>query len=404
MHKFENIRKEFPILGNEIYLDNAATTQKPNCVIDAVSHYNRTMHANPHRGAYKWSILATDAMEKVRKQVASFIHANRSEEIIFTRGTTESINLVARCLQERGFQPGDEIVLTSAEHHSNLVPWQWVSKKTGAILKFIEVGKDGSLSLEDAKKIITAKTKLVSIIHVSNVLGSIFPVEEIARFAHDKGALVLIDGAQSVPHMKVDVQAIGADFYVFSGHKLYAPTGIGVLYGKYDVLEKLPPFLYGGNMIEYVERETSTFAPIPQRFEAGTMPIEAIVGLGAAMSFLEELDLNEIHAYENTLTEYALNALKANPYVQILGDTEMKNRSSVVSFMIKDVHPHDVATILDHEGIAIRSGHHCAQPLLKGFGVPASCRVSFAFYNTFEEIELFISKLKTVRKWLGHES
>jgi cysteine desulfurase / selenocysteine lyase len=398
------IRKDFPALENQIYLDNASTTQKPLSVMEGVLDYNKTIHSNPHRGAYKSSVLATEAYERTRKMVQNFIGAKEVEEIIFTRGTTEAINLVARSLGEDLIQPGDEIVLTIAEHHSNLLPWQWVAKTRGAQLKYLYVDQYGRLDMEKVKETITEKTKLVTLTHVSNVLGNIYPVREISNMAHEKGAWVLVDGAQSVPHLAVDVIKLGVDFFAFSGHKIYGPTGIGVLYGRREILEKMPPFLYGGSMIEYVTQEDATFASIPNKFEAGTQNIEGVIGLERAISYVQNIGMEKIAQYEQKLTIHALRLLKEVEEVTVIGSNEGKERSGVISFVVEGVHPHDVATIMDSEGICIRSGHHCAQPLMSHLGVHSTGRVSFSFYNTFQEVEFFVEKLKTVRKWLGYGS
>ncbi len=398
------IRKDFPALENQIYLDNAATTQKPLSVMEGVLDYNKTIHSNPHRGAYKSSVLATESYEKVRGLVQSFIGADEVEEIIFTRGTTEGINLVARSFGETFIHPGDEIVITIAEHHSNLLPWQWVAKTRGAQLKYLYVDQNGRLDLENVKETITNKTKLVCVTHISNVLGNIYPVKEIGNLAHQKGALLLVDGAQSIAHLPVDVKSLGVDFFLFSGHKIYGPTGIGVLYAKREILEKMPAFLFGGSMIEYVTQEEASFAPIPNKFEAGTQNIEGVIGLGQALSYVQNIGIEKISQYEQELTTYALKLLKDIEEVKVIGSLEGKDRSSVISFMVEGVHPHDVATIMDSEGICIRSGHHCAQPLMSYLGVHSTGRVSFAFYNTMREVEFFVEKLKTVRKWLGYGS
>jgi cysteine desulfurase / selenocysteine lyase len=403
-HFAQLYRDDFPSLQGQIYFDNAATTQKPNAVMEKVLAYNQTIHANPHRGAYKNSVLATQNFEAVRAKVQKWIGAKSLNEIIFTRGTTESINLVARSFGATFLKPGDEILLTIAEHHSNILPWQWVCKQTGATLKYVYLTPDGQLDLEGVKASITDKTKLVCITHISNVLGTVFPIKEVSDLAHAKGSLVLVDGAQSIAHLPLDVCHLGADFFVFSGHKIYGPTGIGVLYGREEWLRKMPPFLMGGNMIEYVNLQDATFAPLPNKFEAGTQNIEGVIGLGEALDYIEKIGLSSIEQYEKDLTQYALQRLQELHFISIQGPTSLKDRSAVISFTVSDVHPHDVSTIMDNEGISLRSGHHCAQPLMAYLGLPATCRVSFSFYNTLDEIDCFIDKLKTVRKWLGYGS
>lgn len=410
MGKFEELRKDFPILlesGNGkplVYLDNAATTHKPKQVIEAIDKYYEKYNANPHRGAHTLSILATDAYESSRVKVKNFINASKSSEIIFTKNATEALNLIAYSYGMNFINEGDEIVLSIAEHHSNILPWQQVAKAKGAILKYMYIGNEGKLSMEEVKSKISEKTKIVGITHISNALGTINPVDEIISYAHSKGALVILDGSQSVPHMKVDVKALDADFMVFSGHKMLAPMGIGVLYGKEHILDKMPPFLSGGDMIEYVWEDRATFAELPYKLEAGTQNVEGAVGLAAAIDYLENIGFDNIEKREEELTSYALEKMKELPFITIYGPQTMKDRSSVISFGIKDIHPHDVATILDSYGIAVRAGHHCAQPLMKYLGVNSTSRASFYFYNTFEEVDIFIEALKNVRRWLGYAS
>ncbi|MBL4936362.1 cysteine desulfurase [Clostridium sp. YIM B02515] len=408
--KVEEFRKDFPILsetvhGNPlVYLDNAATTHKPNQVLEAMRNYHHKHNGNPHRGAHYLSVMATEAYENTREKVRKFINAARTEEIIFTRNATESLNLIAYSYGMNFINEGDEIVLCISEHHSNIVPWQKVAKAKKAVLKYMYLNSDFRLDMNEVKEKITDKTKFVGIAQMSNVLGTIYPVKEIAEYAHTKGAVVLVDGAQAVPHIKVDVRDIDADFFVFSGHKMLAPMGIGVLYGKKELLEKMPPFLFGGDMIEYVEEQNTTFAELPFKFEAGTQNVEGAVGLSAAIDYLEDIGLDKIHEYEMELTAYALDKMKEIPYVKIYGSTDLKNRGGVISFSIEGCHPHDVSSIVDTYGVAIRAGHHCAQPLMKFVGAPATSRASFYFYNTKEEVDVFIDSIKNVRRWLGYGS
>ncbi|GAA0122364.1 MAG: cysteine desulfurase [Clostridium argentinense] len=410
MSKFEELRKDFPILSESangkplVYLDNAATTHKPKQVIEAIDKYYEKYNANPHRGAHALSVFATDAYESSRVKVKNFISASKSSEIIFTKNATEALNLIAYSYGMNFINEGDEIVLSIAEHHSNILPWQQVAKAKGAILKYMYIDNDGKLSMEEVKSKISEKTKIVGITHISNALGTINPVDEIISYAHSKGALVVLDGSQSVPHMKVDVKALDADFMVFSGHKMLAPMGIGVLYGKEHILDKMPPFLFGGDMIEYVWEDRATFAELPYKLEAGTQNVEGAVGLAAAIDYLENIGFDNIKKREQELTKYALEKMKELPFITIYGSKTMDNRSSVISFGVKDVHPHDVATILDNYGVAVRAGHHCAQPLMKYLGVNSTSRASFYFYNTFEEIDTLVEALKNVRRWLGYAS
>lgn len=402
------IREDFPILslkvnGRDIvYLDNSATSQKPKAVINAIKEYNEKMNGNPHRGAHYLSVAATEAYENAREKVKRFIGAEKSNEIIFTRNTTESINLIAYTYGMTYIKPGDEIVIAVSEHHSNILPWQMVARAKNAVLKYMYLNKEGILDDNEFKSKITDKTKIVSIAQMSNVLGTIFPVKEIIKYAHSKGAVVIVDGAQSVPHMKVDVKDLDADFFAFSGHKMLGPMGIGVLYGKEKILLETPPFLTGGDMIEYVTEQEATFAELPHKFEAGTQNVEGAVGLAAAIDYLEAIGLDDIEEYERQLTSYTLDKLKEIPYVSLYGPKDVNLRGGIISFNIKDVHPHDVASIIDTYGVSVRSGHHCAQPLMKYLGIQASCRASFYFYNTFEEADKFIDSIKNVRKWLGY--
>ena len=402
--------KDFPLLHTQmngkpiVYLDNGATTQKPEQVIRALCGYYGGCNANPHRGAYALSVEATEIYENARKVTAQFINAKRPEEIIFTKNATEALNLVAYSYGLTNVGKGDEIVLTIAEHHSNLVPWQHVAKAKGATLKYIYLEKDGNLSGEDIETKITEKTKLVAVTQVSNVLGLKNDVKKVAKKAHSVGAVVVVDGSQSVAHQKVDVQDIDADFFAFSGHKMLSPMGIGVLYGKYDILDAMPPFLMGGDMIEYVQEQDTTFAELPAKFEAGTQNVGGAAGLQAAIEYLGKIGFDRIEAIEKELVDYALPQLRELPYIELYGcDTTRDNKTGIIAFNVKDVHPHDVATILDSTGVAVRAGHHCAQPLHRYLGLNASCRASFYLYNTKEDVDRWIAALKTVRSVLGYK-
>lgn len=394
--------KDFPILSTQsngkslVYLDNAATTQKPKAVIDAVNNYYDACNANPHRGNYDLSVKATEMYESARETVRKFINASTAEEIIFTKNTTEAINLVAYTYGLSFIGQGDEIVLSVAEHHSNLIPWQMVAKAKGAVLKYMYIDSDGSLPYSEIDTKIGSKTKLVAVAHISNVLGMINPVEYIVKKAHSVGAVTVVDCAQSVPHMKIDVQALGADFIAFSGHKMFAPMGIGVLYGKKELLDKMPPFLTGGEMIEYVHEQDATYAELPYKFEAGTQNVGGAVGLQAAIKYIESVGFDNIHDIERYLIDYAYGRLSELPFITIVG-SGAKDRSGVIAFNVKDAHPHDVASILDADGVAVRAGHHCAQPLMRFLGLNSTCRASFSFYNTRDDIDIFIESLKKVR-------
>ncbi len=405
----ESILKDFPLLHTKmngspiVYLDNGATTQKPNEVIRSICSYYGGCNANPHRGAYELSVEATDIYENARASVAKFIHASRPEEIVFTKNATEALNLVAYSYGMTNIGAGDEIVITISEHHSNLVPWQHVAKVKGAALKYIYLEEDGNLSEEDIETKITEKTKLVAVTQVSNVLGLKNDVKKIAAKAHSVGAVCVVDGSQSVAHQKVDVQDIDADFFAFSGHKMLSPMGIGVLYGKYALLDAMPPFLMGGDMIDNVEEQQTTFAEVPSRFEAGTQNVGAAAGLTAAIRYLDSIGFDRIEAIEKDLIDYALPQLRELPYIELYGcDTKRANKTGIIAFNVKDVHPHDVATILDSKGVAIRAGHHCAQPLHAYLHQNASCRASFYLYNTREDVDRFIAALKEVRGVLGY--
>lgn len=399
----EAVRADFPILAQTVhgkplaYLDNAATTQKPNAVIDAITHFYRHDNANIHRGVHALAERATIAYEAAREAARRFLNARSANEIVFVRGTTEAINLVATSFGAR-FQPGDEVIVTAMEHHANIVPWQLVQARTGIVLKVIPMDESGALLTEQLAALITPRTRLLAVTHVSNALGTINPVSELIAIAHQHGVPVLVDGAQAVPHMPVDVQALDADFYCFSGHKLFGPTGIGVLYGKAELLESMPPYQGGGDMIRTVSFEKSTFAPPPQRFEAGTPNIAGAIGLKAAIEYLEGLDRLAALRYEQELLTYATERLQTVPGLKIVGTAPEK--AAVVSFTIDGVHPHDLGTIVDRYGVAIRVGHHCAMPVMTFFGVPATARASFAFYNTFAEIDQLTDALHRARDLL----
>ncbi|OBA00995.1 cysteine desulfurase [Paenibacillus polymyxa] len=399
------IREQFPILHQEInghplvYLDNAATSQKPLAVIEAIKHYYELDNSNVHRGVHTLGSRATDAYEGAREKVARFLNAKRSQEIIFTRGTTTALNLVASSYGRANCKEGDEIVITQMEHHSNLIPWQQVAKATGATLKYIPLQEDGSVDLADVETTVTENTKIVAIAHVSNVLGVVNPVKEIAAIAHRKGAVIVVDGAQSTPHMKVDVQDIDADFYAFSGHKMCAPTGIGALYGKKALLENMEPIEFGGEMIDDVGLYESTWKELPWKFEGGTPIIAGAVGLGAAIDFLESIGLDAIAQHESRLSNYALKRLREVEGLTIYGPAE--RHVGLVTFNLDDVHPHDVATVLDSQGVAIRAGHHCCQPLMRWLKASATARASFYLYNTEEDIDALVSALIQTKEYFG---
>ena len=395
-----NFKDEFPILQERkiSYLDSGATTQKPQCVIDAIESYYKECNANPHRGAYSLSIEATEKYENTREKIAKFINARNREEIIFSKNATESLNLIAYSYGLDNLKKDDEVVLSIMEHHSNLVPWQYVTKKTNSKLKFMYINKDYELSKEEIESKITDKTKVVGITHVSNALGTINNVKEIIKYAHKKGAVVIVDASQSIPHMKIDVQDLDADFLVFSGHKMFAPLGIGVLYGKKELLNKMTPFLMGGDMIEYVYEQNTTFAPLPNKFEAGTQNVEGVIGLGAAIDYIEKIGYKEIQNVEEAITKYAVNELSKLDFLELYITPHSENHSSVISFNIKGVHPHDVASILDSNGVCVRSGNHCAQPLLRCLGMDSTCRASFSIYNTKEDVDNLVEALKKAYK------
>ena len=396
---FDNLKKDFPIFSHWaskgkplIYLDSAATTQKPQYVINALDEYYSKFNANVHRGAYELSQIATDMYEESRTKVAAFVNAPSPESLIFTRNATESINLVAYAWGLNNLRKGDEIVLTEMEHHSNLVPWHIVSRHTGAVLKFIKLKEDLQLDLDSLRQNLSSRTKVVSVVHVSNVLGTINPVKEIARLAHEAGAIFVIDGAQGVPHMPVDIKEIDCDFYAFSGHKMCGPTGIGCLYGRYEILDKMEPFLGGGEMINEVYPTTSNYAKPPHKFEAGTPNIAGAVGLKAAVEYLETIGIQNVREYEAMLGDYAVQRLADIEGIHIFRPAE--NGTGVISLSIKGAHPHDISSILDMEGIAIRAGHHCAQPLMRTLHVQATARASFYIYNNESDIEALAAGLE----------
>jgi len=401
----ERIRADFPILHRPVhgkrlaYLDNGASAQKPRAVIDTISRVYETEYANVHRGVHYLSQKATDAMEGAREKVRAFLNAAETREIIFARGATEGINLVAHSFVRKFMKPGDEVLIATYEHHSNIVPWQMARDDRGIVLKVAPIDDNGELILEEFAKLVTDRTKLVAIAHVSNALGTVTPVDEVIRIAHAKGAKVLLDGCQAVPHIPVDVRALDCDFYVFSGHKLYGPSGIGVLYGKAGLLEAMPPYQGGGEMIEVVTFEKTTYAQLPFKFEAGTPHIDGTIGLGAAIDYVTGLGLERIGAHEHALLEHATRSLLALNNVRIIGTA--KHKAAIVSFVVDGVHPHDVGTILDQEGVAVRTGHHCAQPVMERYDLPATVRASFGLYNTHEDIDQMIAGLRTVQRIFG---
>ena len=401
----EKIREDFPILKQRphgkplVYLDNAATTQKPQVVIDALVEYYTESNANIHRGVHFLSQKATEAYEAVRGKTASFLGAASPEEIVFVRGATEGINLVMHSYCRKHFEPGDEVLITGMEHHSNIVPWQLLTEETGAVLRVVPLNDRGEVELKAFEEMLGPKTRFVALPHVSNALGTVNPVAEMVAKAHELSVPVLIDGAQAVAHRSVDVQALDCDFYVFSGHKLYAPTGIGVLYARREHLESMDPFQGGGDMIASVTFEKTTYNRVPHKFEAGTPNIAGTIAMGRAIDYVQEIGLERIGAYEDELLEYATAKVGAIPGVRLIGTAA--DRTSVLSFDLEGVHPHDVGTILDREGVAVRAGHHCAQPVMERFGVTATVRASFAFYNTREEVDALVAALETVREVFG---
>lgn len=399
----DDLRRQFPILGESVrgkplvYLDNGATTQKPDAVIDAVSNYYRQVNSNVHRGAHYLSDLATAQFEGARQAVADFLNASR-EEIIWTRGTTEAINLIAQSHGRETLKPGDEVLITGMEHHSNIVPWQLACERTGASLKVIPVNENGSLAMEAFTALLNEKTRIVSVVHVSNSLGTVNPVKDIIAAAHEVGAVVLVDGAQAVSHFPVDVRSLDADFYAFSGHKLFGPTGIGVLYGKQALLDAMPPYQGGGEMIEVVSFEKSTWNQLPYKFEAGTPNIAGAIGLGAAVEWLGSLDRTALHAHEQAVLHAAESRAAEFPGLKRIGTAPSKE--SVMSFLLDGAHPNDVGQLLDQQGIAVRTGHHCTMPLMDGFGIPGTVRASFSIYNTLEEVDALFTGLEKVKQFL----
>lgn len=394
------IKDDFIILKerNEIYLDSGATTQKPKQVIDAIEEYYNRYNANPHRGAYSLSIEATDAYENTRRKIAKFINSRHSKEIIFSKNATESLNLIAYSYGMENLNKDDEIVLSIMEHHSNLVPWQKVAKVTNSKLNYMYIDENFEISDSEIENKITEKTKIVGITHVSNVLGTINDIKKIIKKAHEVGAIVIVDASQSIPHIKIDVQDLDADFLVFSGHKMLAPLGIGILYGKKEILNKMNPFLMGGDMIEYVYEQETTFAPLPNKFEAGTQNVEGVIGLGAAIDYIENLGYDKIKEIESELMDYAREQLNNLDYLELYMTKNSINHSGVISFNIKGVHPHDVASVLDSEGVCVRSGNHCAQPLMRFLGIDSTCRASFYIYNTKEDVDKLVEALNKTYK------
>lgn len=403
----QDIRQMFPILNQEVngkplvYLDSAATSQKPVPVIEAIDRYYREYNSNVHRGVHTLGTRATDGYEGAREKVRKFINAKSTEEIIFTRGTTTALNTVAASFARANLREGDEIVITYMEHHSNIIPWQQVAKQTGATLKYLPLQENGTIALEDVRETVTSNTKIVSIMQVSNVLGVVNPIKDIAKIAHDNGAIMVVDGAQSTPHVKVDVQDLDCDFFAFSGHKMCGPTGIGVLYGKKKFLENMEPVEFGGEMIDFVGLYESTWKELPWKFEGGTPIIAGAIGLGAAIDFLEQVGLENIEAHEHKLAAYAMEKMSQVEGMTIYGPKEASLRTGLVTFNIEEVHPHDVATVLDAEGIAVRAGHHCAQPLMKWLKQSATARASFYLYNTEEDIDKLVEGLVKTKEYFS---
>ncbi|KRM26822.1 MULTISPECIES: cysteine desulfurase [Limosilactobacillus] len=399
--------QDFPILDQKVngerlaYLDNAATAQKPQQVIDSLVHFYEHDNANVHRGVHTLAERATEQYEAARTKVQHFINAKNHNEIIFTKGCTDGLNLVAATYGEQNIHEGDEIVITIMEHHSNLIPWQQLAIKKHATLKYIELTPEGTLDMEDAKRKITDRTKIVSVAHASNVLGTVNPLKELAKIAHEHGAVIVGDGAQSVPHMPVDVQDLDVDFYAFSGHKMMSPTGIGVLYGKADLLRAMPPYQYGGEMINTVHRDETTFADIPFKFEAGTQNIAGAIALGTAVDYLEEIGMENVEKKEQEIVDYVLPKLEALPYITVYGPQDPAQHTGVIAFNMDNLHPHDVATALDAEGVAVRAGHHCAQPLMEALGVSATTRASFYFYNSKKDADQLINAIKATKEFFN---
>ena len=397
-------RKDFPLLTAQdiAYLDNAATAQRPQCVLDAVRRFYCEQNANPLRGLYPLSIAATDAYENAREAVRRFLNAKSTAEIVFTRNTTEGLNLVAYSYGLSHIRAGDEVVVSILEHHSDLLPWQMVCRQTGASLKFLDCEPDGSLDLNKAEALITDRTKLVAVTHVSNVIGRVNPIRQLADRAHKHGAVLVVDGAQSTPHIPVDVQALDADFLAFSGHKVYGPMGIGVLYGKRALLEEMPPFLTGGEMIESVSREGAVFAELPHKFEAGTVNAAGAAGLHAAIDYVQSVGFEAMHRQELALTQRTLAGMADMPHIHVIGSDKPEEHNGIVTFTVEGVHPHDVSEILACDGVDVRAGHHCAQPLLQHLGLSATVRASFAFYNTENEVDRLLQSLSTIRERMGY--
>ena len=399
----EKIREDFPVLHQQVnghplvYLDNGASSQMPVQVAERLDHYHRYEHANVHRGIHTLSQKATDAYEAARPKVAAFINAAEEHEIIYTTGTTDSINLVANSYGLTHFSEGDEVILSEMEHHANIVPWQMVAEKTGAVIKVIPVTDSGELDLEAYKKLLNPRTKMVAVVHVSNALGTVNPVKEITDLAHEAGSVVLIDGAQAVPHQKVDVQEIGADFYAFSAHKMFGPTGFGILYGRKNLLDGMPPYRGGGDMIDKVTFEETTYNVPPFRFEAGTPPIAASIGLSEAIDYIGRIGMDQIENHETRVVEYAVEKLRKIDGLRFIGEAE--ERASVISFVFDHIHASDIGTILDKKGIAVRTGHHCAQPILRRFGVPATTRASFAFYNREDDVDRLVEGIEYAKSF-----
>ena len=406
----KNYRNDFPIFDKSrfdgkndyIYFDNAATTQRPSCVLDAVTQFYQNANANPLRGLYDWSLNATAKYEEARHAVAEFIHAAQDEEIIFTRNTTESLNLVAQSYGQSHLHEGDEVVLSVMEHHSNILPWQVAAKKAGAHLVWLEPDEEGVISKEEYESKITDRCKILAIAQVSNVFGVTNPVKEMIACAHSKGAVVVVDGAQSTPHIPVDVQDLNADFFAFSGHKLMAPMGIGVLYGRFELLDKMPPFLTGGEMIEYVTRDSFTTAELPAKFEAGTVNAGDAVGLHAAIRYLQEVGFKDVMEQEEKLTKRLMDGLKQMDYIHVYGSKDPSKHSGIVTFTMEGVHPHDISSVLNEDHVCIRAGHHCAQPLMQFLKVGSTARASLYFYNTEEEVDRFLEVISGVRKVMGY--
>ena len=403
----EKIKQDFPILNQKIndepliYLDNAASSQMPAFVEEKLSSFTESQSANVHRGIHTLGLKATNLYEESRQKVADFIGANSTKEIVFTSGCTDSLNLIAATFGEQNVQSGDEILVSIMEHHSNLLPWQQLAKRKGAKLRFIELASNGRLNFADFKNKINSKTKIVAVTHVSNVLGTINPVKEIINLAHENGAVVVVDGAQAVGHFPINVTDLGADFYAFSGHKMFAPTGIGVLYGKQNLLEKMPPYRLGGEMIANVTRDGATWAPIPQKFEAGTPNISGVIGLAAAIDYLNSLDLKLIQNHEIELTNYALEMLSKISELTIYGPKNNYERTGVMSFNLENIHPHDLATAFDLDGIEVRAGHHCAQPLMTSLQTESTVRVSFSIYNTKNDIDKLVGSLQEIKEFFS---